>query len=87
MFNRLLHMRVVLVGGNANNSVKAGSFYVNSNNSFTNSNSSISGRLYLFLTFVSMTMYAITLPLGKTQSKASYSLVSCICSREKLEAK
>ena len=39
---------VVLVSGNANNNVKAGVFYVNSNNTSSNANSNISARLSLF---------------------------------------
>jgi len=39
---------VVALGGNANNSVKAGAFYVNSNNVSSNDNSNIGSRLSLF---------------------------------------
>lgn len=40
---------VFIVGSNANNSVKAGVFISNSNNTSSNANSNIGSRLYLFL--------------------------------------
>jgi hypothetical protein len=40
---------VAALGGNANNSVKAGAFYVNSNNSSANDNSNIGSRLSLWI--------------------------------------
>lgn len=43
--------RVAHVGGNANNSVKAGVSYLNANNDSTNANSNIGRRLNLFQVF------------------------------------
>ena len=40
--------RVVLLGSNSNNSSKAGVFYVNSNNDFSNDNPNIGTHLCLF---------------------------------------
>ena len=40
--------QVAKLGGNANNSVKAGVFYLNVNNDLTNDNSNISSHLCLF---------------------------------------
>jgi hypothetical protein len=57
---------VVAVGGNANNSVKAGAFYVNSNNDSSNDNSNIGSRLSLSKPYA-----RVALPLGRTQSNAS----------------
>lgn len=75
MFQGLLYKgwHVLLVGSNANNSVKAGVFYVNSNNSSSNANSNIGSHLCLLIL-----IYIITLALAKTQSNASFSLVA-IC--------
>jgi len=64
--------RVPLVGSNANNSGKAGSFALNVNNTWSNANVNIASQLCLFL---KISTVAETLPLGKTQSKAPFSLV------------
>lgn len=47
MLKKYIHKRVVHVSGNSNNSSKAGVFYGNSNNSFSNDNSNIGARLSL----------------------------------------
>lgn len=82
MFQGLLYngWQVLLVGSNANNSVKAGVFYVNSNNSSSNAHSNIGSHLCLLIS----TIYIITLALAKTQSNASFSLVATC---EELEVK
>ena len=43
--------RVAYAGGNANNSSKAGAFYLNANNDSTNANSNIGRRLKIFQVF------------------------------------
>ena len=52
MLYRLLYKgwHVLLLGSNANNSVTAGVFYVNSNNSSSNANSNIGSHLCLLKT-------------------------------------
>jgi hypothetical protein len=49
--NRVLIQRVLHSGGNANNSSNAGVFAWNANNTASNSNSNIGGRLSLFQKF------------------------------------
>ena len=65
--------RVVLVGGNANNSGTAGAFNVNTNNASTNANSNIGRQLSLWHRYI--IFGARTLPLGKTRNHAPAGLV------------
>ena len=61
-----------MVSGNANNSGKAGSFTLNANNTWSNRNANIGTHLRLIMKLKK----AKTIPLGKTQSKTSFSLVN-----------
>jgi hypothetical protein len=56
--------QVAKLSGNANNSSKAGAFYLNANNTSSNLNQNIASHLSLFLEIIFGDTK--TLPLGKT---------------------
>lgn len=57
---------VVAVSGNSNNSVNAGSFYVNSNNAFGSANANYGSRLSYCLKYICK---LLSMALAKTQNK------------------
>ena len=56
---------MVNVGGNWNNTLNAGPWYFNANNSATNTNSNIGGRNLLQKLSIKILWPVLSLPLGK----------------------